>query len=326
MKLVVAIVENQGAYARLLMEYMNQQEEYGIFAIVFTDWELYLTYESEHKVDILLTSVEWSEARQKCHAKVSLTLSEEPTKEKTSIFKYQSADCILQQLLECFMELGFTWNPVLKQRTKQKVLGVFTPVYQMTQTKVAWSLAKALSGREKCLYLCLQPYFITEMIGSAGEHNGVSDVIYLLKQQGKNQALKIKQCIEKVGELDYLVGTDYFAELFEISAEELKYLLSELLECLQYDSIVIDFSLYNLAMLELMKSCEILLQIQGNDEEQEFINQYYCNQLKKTNQIELLEHIHRVRIPTDISNCNSIRMEKITEAKLQNLLKAEGLL
>lgn len=326
MKLVVAIVEKQEAYARLLMEYMNQQEEYGVFAIVFTDWELYATYEKEHKVDIVMASNEWAEARQKCLAKVCVTLSEEPAKDKTCIFKYQSADRILSQLLEYFMELGFTWNPVLKQKERQRVIGVFSPVYHMTQTKVAWSLAKALSGREKCLYLCLQPYFIAEMIGSAGEHNGVSDVIYLLKQEGKNQALKIKQCIETMGELDYLAGTDYFAELFEISFEELKHLLSELLECLQYDSVVIDFSLCNLAMLELMKSCEILLQVRGTEEAEEYINRYFDEQLKRTSQTDIFEHIQGVTIPVEISKSNGIRMDKCTEIELQKVLKAEGIL
>jgi len=212
MKLTVAILDRQEDYARLMMEFMNQQADYGFCVVVFTEEELYRTYEKEHKIDILLYAEEFRGSMITNLSKVSYCLCEEVSSDKESIFKYQSASNIMNLLLERYLDLGYSWKPATKNTGKQKVIGVFSPCYEIRQSGIAISLAKLLSTKEKCIYICLHPIFPSELLGN-GDHSSLSDVIYLLKQDGVNKSVKIKQCLEQVGELDCILGTYYYKSI-----------------------------------------------------------------------------------------------------------------
>ena len=252
MKLTVALLDRQEDYARLLMEFMNQQEEYGFRAVVFTEEELYRTYEKEHKVDILLYAEEFRDSMITNLSKVSYCLCEDTSFCNNSVFKYQSAGNIMNLLLERYLELGYTWKPAIKNTRKQRMIGVFSPYYEIRQSEIAISLAKYLATKEKCIYLCLQPIFPSELFGN-GEYSSLSDIIYLLKQDGINKSVKIKQYLEQIGELDCILGTYYFAELYELTFDEIINLFTELKENLLYETIVIDFSICTSLALDLLK-------------------------------------------------------------------------
>lgn len=320
MKLTVAILDRQEDYARLLMEFMNQQADYGFCVVVFTEEELYRTFEKERKVDILLYAEEFRDSMITNLSKVSYCLCEEVSSDNESIFKYQSASNIMNLLLERYLDLGYTWKPTTKNTGKQKVIGVFSPYYEIRQSGIAISLAKYLATKEKCIYICLQPIFPSELLGY-GEHSSLSDVIYLLKQDGANKSVKIKQCLEQVGELDCILGTYYFAELYELTLDEIISLLTELKENLLYETIVIDFSLSTFLALDLLKVCDILLLPQIVGEAQQSFSITFEEQLRRTGQDQLIEKLVQASIPYEEQKQKNIRLDKQKEAEYQQILK-----
>jgi hypothetical protein len=325
MKLTVAILDRQEDYARLLMEFMNQQAEYGFCVVVFTEEELYRTYEKEHKMDILLYAEEFRDSMITNLSKVSYCLCEDVSSDKESIFKYQSANNIMNLLLERYLDLGYTWKPAKKNTGNQKVIGVFSPYYEIRQSEIAISLAKYLATKEKCIYVCLQLMFPSEILG-IGEHSSLSDVIYLLKQDGANKSVKIKQCLEQVGELDCILGTYYFAEAYELTFDEMLNLFTELKENLLYETIVIDFSLYTSSALDLLKVCDVLLQPQLVGEARQCFGIAFEEQLRRTGQDDLLEKLVKISIPNDEQKPKNIRLDKQKEVKYQHILKELQLL
>lgn len=320
MKLTVAILDRQEDYARLLMEFMNQQGEFGFCTVVFTEEELYRTYEKEHKVDILLYAEEYRESMITNLSKVSYCLCEDVSSDKESILKYQSASNIMNLLLERYLDLGYTWKPATKNTGRQKIIGVFSPCYEIRQSGIAISLAKYLSTKEKCIYICLQPIFPSDLLGN-GEHSSLSDVIYLLKQDGVNKSVKIKQCLEQVGELDCILGTYYFAELYELNFDEIINLFTELKENLLYETIVIDFSLCTSLALDLLKVCDTLLLPQLAGEVQQSFGITFEEQLRRTGQDQLFEKLVQILIPYEEQKPKNIRLDRQKEAEYQQILK-----
>lgn len=321
MNLTVAILDRQEDYARLLMEFMNQQADYGFCTVVFTEEELYRGYEMEHKVDILLYAEEFRDSMITNLSKVSYCLCEETTLSNEAIFKYQSASNIMNLLLERYIDLGYSWKPATKHSGKQKIIGVFSPYYEIKQSEIAISLAKYLATKEKCIYLNLQPFFLSELLGN-GDYNSLSDIIYLLKQDGVNKSVKIKQCLEKVGELDCIIGTYYYAELYELTYDEMIKLLTELKENLLYETIVIEFSLCTSLALDLMKICDSLIQLQLVGGVQQRFKITFEDQLKRTGQEQLIEKLVTISIPYEEQGQKNIRLDKQKEAEYLQLLKA----
>lgn len=321
MNLTVAILDRQEDYARLLMEFMNQQADYGFCTVVFTEKELYRGYEKEHKVDILLYAEEFRDSMITNLSKVSYCLCEETTLSNEFIFKYQSASNIMNLLLERYLDLGYSWKPATKLSGKQKIIGVFSPYYEIKQSELAISLAKYLATKEKCIYLNLQPFFLSELLGN-GDYNSLSDIIYLLKQDGVNKSVKIKQCLEKVGELDCIIGTYYYAELYELTYDEMIKLLTELKENLLYETIVIEFSLGTSLTLDLMKICDSLIQLQLVGGVQQRFSITFENQLKRTGQEQLIEKLVTISTPCEEQGQKNIRLDKQKEAEYLQLLKA----
>ncbi len=320
MNLTVAILDPQEDYARLLMEFMNQQADYGFCTVVFTEEELYLTYEKEHKVDILLYAEEFRDSMITNLSKVSYCLSEDTLVDNESIFKYQSASNIMNLLLERYLDLGYTWKPAHKHTGRQRVIGVFSPYYEIRQTGIAISLAKYLATKEKCVYLCLQPFFPSELLGR-GDHSSLSDIIYLLKQDGVNKSVKIKQCLEQVGELDYISGTYYFGELYELTQEEINKLLTELKENLLYETVVIEFSLCTSLALHLLKICDVLLHPQLVGEARQYFSIAFEKQLKRTGQEHLIEKLVTISIPYEEQGQKNICLDRQQESEYLQLLK-----
>lgn len=320
MKLTVAILDRQEDYARLLMEFMNQQVDYGFCTVVFTEPELYQEYEKEHKVDILLYAEEFRDCMVTNRSKVSYCLCEDVSINKESIFKYQAASNIINLLLERYLELGYTWKPTTKHSGKQRVIGVFSPYYEIKQSGIAISLAKYLATKEKCVYLCLQPFLPSELLLN-GDHSSLSDIIYLLKQDGANKSVKIKQCLEQVGELDCILGTYYFAELYELSYDEIIKLLTELKENLLYETIVIEFSLCTSLALDLLKICDSLILPQLVGGVQQRICIAFEEQLKRTGQEQLIEKLVPILLPYEEQRQNNLRLDRQKEVEYQQILK-----
>ncbi|MCR4437129.1 MAG: AAA family ATPase [Clostridiales bacterium] len=182
--------------------------------------------------------------------------------EKTAqpcIGKYQPGDEILNRILELHAASGRQVQNPLKLPQKVSTISVFSPQGGSGKSTVSLYLSRQFSEMGlKVLYLNFESinstgFFIPQWDGKAG---GMSSLLYYLKENRKNLAVKINN----IKSLDSRLGIQYFKPAFssleidEITAEDMERLLFELKDTGQFHILVVDtessVSQRNMALLE----------------------------------------------------------------------------
>jgi len=84
---------------------------------------------------------------------------------------------------------------------------------------------------------------------------------------------------------------------------------------------VIDFSLCSSLALDLLKSCDVLLQPKLIGEFQQSSSIAFEEQLRRTGQDQLREKLVQISIPYEEQKQKNIRLDKQKEAEYQQILK-----
>ena len=115
---VMAVYDEDPLYAGRLAEYVNQKETFPFQAMAFSDLEKLKEYGQTHDIEILLAGENVREKAKEVKAGLKMILcdgefvSKGEAKEEASVYKYQSGDCILQEVMACYCiaRLNQVWH------------------------------------------------------------------------------------------------------------------------------------------------------------------------------------------------------------------------
>ena len=103
MRKIMAVYDEDPAYAQRLADYVNQKEKLPFAAMAFSSMDRLREYLEEHPAEILLVGERSAEEAERLEAKNVMILSEgEVVEEKeagSSIYKYQSGSGIMREVM-----------------------------------------------------------------------------------------------------------------------------------------------------------------------------------------------------------------------------------
>lgn len=232
--------------------------------------------------------------------------------EEQEVEKYQSADRILSVVFSAYYEK--TSQSILKsvKKTKQSLLAVYSPIHRVGKTTFALALGRERAKKEKTLYLNLEEYPDVEGRFTRAEGSNLGDLLYYLRQEEGNVAMRLFSMIGKMGELDYVPPILTSRDLKEVSYEEWSTLLMRLLTGSAYETIILDLSESVQGLFSLLQLCDrIYMPILDDEISKKKLNQYEQN-LHQLGLHGLEEATHRFVIPGDM------------EAYVKKLIQEEG--
>lgn len=267
---ILAILDKEKEYLEQLIHYIKLKEGFNFTIVAFTDESAYLEYEAENSVAILLYQndyhdivMEQSSAKQKIALVETKITSDDENKK--SIFKYQSVEIIIKEILKCYegthkIHIRETVNSDLC------VIGVCSPAQEPSSNLISLSLAYEYGKTRKTLLLSFDPFLNSKILGVREEIQGISELIYFMKQKNNNLSLKINSIVDKKETFDYIAGVSHWIDLFELMEEETNKLLNEIKTNLGYDVIIIDMGNFNHFTLALMEHCDYIYQVMNKGE------------------------------------------------------------
>ena len=97
---VMVVYDEDPLYAGRLAEYVNQKETFPFQAMAFSDLEKLKAYGRDHEIAILLVGERVREEAKEIKAGLKMLLcdGEFVSQEEASVYKFQSGDCILQDV------------------------------------------------------------------------------------------------------------------------------------------------------------------------------------------------------------------------------------
>lgn len=212
---------------------------------------------NELPIEILLLEEKFSGKVQENIAKrvIYLTRERENVEEKQRIYKYQSADNILSDLLNIYA--GEEDRDILRQsRYKEcSIIGVYSPVHRVGKTTFAIALGKELAKEERTLYLNLEEYSGWEDRMMMKSSRTIADLLYYTRQENSRISTKVSVMTEKIGQLEYIAPMKISEDLKAVTYEEWQELFDQLLHLRLYRKIIIDFGECVQGLRKLLEMC-----------------------------------------------------------------------
>ncbi|MEE0954637.1 MAG: hypothetical protein U0L49_02360 [Eubacterium sp.] len=185
MKKILAICDQERAYASRMMEYLSDRKNFPFQVEAFTSVDSLAAYTARHPVEILLISERsYSEQVEDLKIEKIIVLSEEdregpaagfekkfPNSVET-IYKYQPSSEVVRETMDCYRVV--TRLPAADAPGKISKIGIFSPCQAPDTTLFSLILGQELAKSGNVLYLNMKPFSgLTELLHK--EENSVKE-------------------------------------------------------------------------------------------------------------------------------------------------------
>lgn len=224
---------------------------------------------------------------------------------KHSLFKYQSGNKILLQILEECEEQNMDGVWRVRKSSKGKVIGLFSPIRRLGQTTFALTKAKELSKECNVLYMNLETYAGSEGLFSTNQNKTMSTLLYYAKQESDNVGMILTTLVCSMNGVDYIPPVKNSEDLYAVTKEEWLWLFRELLRNSIYDVLVLDLSECIQGLYEILKFCDEVYMLTTDDQIAASKIKQYEQDLRQMGCVEVAERMIRCDIRRTAAGKNS---------------------
>lgn len=300
MKRILAVYDVDASYAERFADFANQKEQTPFTVIPFTSMEKLQAYSERNTIEVLLVNTSVGKetlAKIQCNQVVTLSDGEivMADEEYPSIYKYQSADGIVREVMSCYCE-----NPLEKALAvlaqKASVIGVYSPVNRCLKTSFSLTLGQLLSRDAKVLYLNLEEYSGLGTLMKEDYKGGLSDILYFYQQKNFNW-MRLSTVVYSWGSLDYIPPICFPEDLDLIGGDEMADLITRIALESPYEVLVVDLGQFGKKALEVLEICRTVYMPIKEDSVSAAKLEEFEAYVKAAGKGQLLERIKRLKLP-----------------------------
>lgn len=298
MKRIMAVYDVDPFYASKFAEYANRNEKIPFMAVAFTSMGRLQAYTMQQPVELLLVGDDVT-AKELEEIKVGqiVRLSETgmAMDDKPIVYKYQSSDQILREVMACYeVEAGDV--AYLATGKKCTIIGVYSPVHRCGKTGFAITMGQILAKESRVLYISLEKYAGLERWMGTEHHKTLSDLLYYFRQ-GQYSSLRLSAVVHSFHELAYIPPVTYGEDLADISGDELSRLVTFIAKDSGYDTIILDIGDSEKGVEALLELCSVIYVPAKEDGISTIKLETWKRYLEKSRRAHLWERAMVVRLP-----------------------------
>ncbi len=257
----LVVCDKELRYATGLGENISLRTEFAFRVHICTSVDSVKQFQEKQKLHILIIDEEFAyEEREQMDAEQTFVLTkgrcQDLGEKEKEIYKYQSADKILAAVFETYC--GQKENNLIKKinTQKKKLIAVYSPIHRIGKTTFAIALGRELAKTSRTLYLNLEEYTDVGERFIRAEGKNLSDLLYFMRQEGEDTALRVSTMIAHMGDLEYIPPFLLGADLKEISLEEWQSFLTSVLNETVYETVILDLGESIQGLLEILQFCD----------------------------------------------------------------------
>ena len=320
---VLAICDEEKQYALKLMEAFSERKNLGFQIHAFSGVDELMQFAARTPMEILLiTGRLMSEKFHDFSIGKIILLSDgevyEEFSDYESIYKYQSAEHILKEVLCYYAEYAKPVAGMFHGKKEFEVYGVYSPIGRCGKSALARALAGNFGKRNKTLLLDLQSYsaFLEQL--SDEELWDLADLIYFLRQ-GKNTFLyKLGSIVKSCGIYDYILPMKTPGDLRSVTLSEWTELLEKLATDSDYQTIILDFGNEVCGLFGLLGQCTKVYAPVFMDEDSKRKMRNFEMVLKNENYERVFDSMEKIVLPDGITRTSlNVFMEEWVERTMK---------
>lgn len=307
-KILVAMFDQEG-YTRRLAAYLNHHQNSMMEVRLFTNEDSLKQFLKQEPVEMLLVAERDWDPRWERDAKIHrlIFLSDgDVVREGMNhpvIFKYQSAESIVQELLAVIAD-----DDGMQVKTKRmssdhvEFIGVYSPYGGAGVSTFSYEMAKEYGMQYTTLYLNLELFHgmpehsISKWreFTPAEESRGMSELIFYLRQHKEKIAVKLQSLVRIQDGVAVIRAVEDYRDLYSMTVADMQRLLHVLAEETEYQKIFFDIGYIGESALELMRCCDVLYLPNAQSEIQHNKQIAFEQLLIREGEREMLERIRFV--------------------------------
>jgi hypothetical protein len=305
---ILAIYDYEVDYAYGLMDYLNRKGNLELEVRVFTNHESLKECLRDNTIRILLVGQDIQLDDIDCIGiKLFIILTEQNEKahelECPSIYKFQSAEHILREILDCYLkqESDDSCIHYTKGNGEGSIIGIISPSGGSGKSTFAIALGQVLSKEQKVLLLNLEAVPGQYCLDNNRDDNrqGLSDLVYYIKQKKPNIEMKLRSMVKRFNQLDYILPADHYSDLYEMNREDVVSLLEELKNKSGYDVIILDIGYINDSTFEFLKCCNKMYMTMVGDSISKEKEASFHKILSMWEGEDIMTRVHKLQVPYD---------------------------
>lgn len=252
----LAIFDNEKEYANHLMGYIKRKKKIVDQLRIFTNPGSIKDFLMHNEIEVLLIN-ETIPLDEVLHNNIKniCILSEGGSLRESGcypvIYKFQSAEVIMNELFTFYPILSKTGNELINHEKRAKLISIFSLEHESYRQIFSLSLAKEYSKHKPTLYINLNAFKSIAEVVTDSSIKGLSEFIYYLKQNHPNLMQKMNGIITKHEKLNLIQGLSFGPDLYEITPEDMKRWLHEMQTITNYEVIIFDVDTFYQGSLEL---------------------------------------------------------------------------
>ena len=321
---VLAICDAEKQYAVKLMEAFCERKNLGFQVHAFSDVVELEQFAARNQMEILLiTGRLMSESLHHFNIGKIILLSDgeiyEEFSDYESIYKYQSADHILKEVLCYYAEYARPVTGMCYGKKEFEVHGVYSPIGRCGKSSLAGALAGKFGKSKKTLLLDLQSFSACpEQLGEE-ELWDLADIIYFLRQGKKTFLYKLGSIVRSRDTFDYILPMKTPADLRSVTLAEWTELLEKLATDSDYQMIVLDFGNDVCGLFQLLSQCtKVYMPILPDADSKRKVGNFEWI-LKDENFEKVLDSMEKVVLPAGVEKMSvKTFMEEWTERNVMS--------
>lgn len=306
------IFDTEEQYANNLLDYISVKRGMPFRTVAFTELSEMQAYLKGNHVDILLISEQViDETFLQYDISKIILLSNcnvyAGDDDYSSIFKYQSSENIIREILDYFVALhqNAVSCPIIKDDVK--FIGVYSPIGRCGQTTFAITLGQCLAEKYNVLYLNFEEFSSVKRLLDTGYPSDLSDLMYFYLQNPKSIGIKLKAIIGNLFGVDYVPPVSCHKDLREITIEQWELFVKCIATTSEYNIIILDLSNMLEDVIEMLCICNMVYVPRIDDEMQDYKVNAFMQAIREEeysiieNKITLVEIQERMIRNVDIS-------------------------
>ncbi|MDY5700388.1 MAG: hypothetical protein SPK68_04765 [Lachnospiraceae bacterium] len=265
---ILAVCDSEAEYSYGLADYLSTGKGFPFEVQAFTSLANLKEFAKKHPISIaLVAQKDYEDRLRQLPIDHIILLREEKeslaTEEKT-LWKYQSCEKLMRELLEWIAEEGIMGRPIAGGK-QMKLVGIYSPVGKCLKTSFSFVLGQLLGKKHKVLYLNLECYSGLGKLLKKEFTTDMSELLYYLQNTPERFAYRMGSMTERVGGLDILPPFGSFLDFVSVNKEEWIQFFREIERGSDYEYVILDLSDAIQGLFDILRLCNVIYTLGRTD-------------------------------------------------------------
>lgn len=305
---IFAIYDEEEGYARSFMEYVSEKKGLPFKIMAFGQKEALKGYTQNNRIDIMLIadkSLDEEILKMDIDQFVILSEGEETPlyAEYPRIYKYQSAENVLGEVIECYVNQKDEKDiSSIIRGCQTDIIGVYSPVARSGKTSFALTLGQILLSEGPVLYINMEEFSGFRGIFSKEYRSDLSDLMYYYMQSPESVRVKLKAIVSDFHGMDCVPPMVYSGDIRNIKSRYWMQMFRDISDSGIYQNIILDLSSMAEDILQLLNLCDTIYMPVLSDKISMCKLSEYEEFLLRTEREDIMNKTVKVKVPHNKNN------------------------